>query len=209
MKTVINITDIDDKIIRKGYLKQLELKINQLKQSKNKQISIEKFDKKLSEDSKFIEKKLETKEILEMIEELNKIDTNNEIIEDQFLNISKNFENLFWKDMKELNVKMPDSITRVTEYITEIIKFIEKIIERGYAYESNGSVYFDTKKYSNLHIYCKLEPQSMNNLEKVTESEEEFSKKIKYEKKSIQDFVLWKKSNEKEPSWISPWVSNF
>eukprot|EP01080_Neovahlkampfia_damariscottae_P008420 gene8420-245_t len=203
LKTVINITDIDDKIIRKGYLKQLELKINQLKNSKS--FSIQNFEEKLSNDSKFAEKKLETTEILEMIEQLNNMSQNEEKIDDQFSNVAKHYETLFWKDMRELNVKMPDSITRVTEYIPEIIKFIENIIKRGYAYESNGSVYFDTKNYSNSHVYCKLEPQSISNIEKSNESEEDFNKKIKNEKKSIQDFVLWKKSNEKEPSWNSPW----
>jgi cysteinyl-tRNA synthetase len=42
-----------------------------------------------------------------------------------------------------LNVELPDGITRVSEYVDEIILFIKKIIENGYAYESNGSVYFD------------------------------------------------------------------
>ncbi len=58
-----------------------------------------------------------------------------------------------------LNVELPDGITRVSEYVDEIILFIKKIIENGYAYESNGSVYFDVQKYkSDGYTYCKLTP---------------------------------------------------
>jgi cysteinyl-tRNA synthetase len=203
MKTVINITDIDDKIMRKGYLKQLELKINQIQTPND---LVKEFQLKLQEDSKFVEKKLESKEILKMIESLNEISPME--VKEQFSTVSKHFEALFWKDMKALNVKMPNNITRVTEYIPEIITFIEKIINRGYAYLSNGSVYFDTKHYSNSHVYCKLEPQSISNFEKSSQGEEESFKDKKNEKKSIQDFVLWKKSNLNEPSWSSPWVLN-
>ena len=46
-------------------------------------------------------------------------------------------------DMRRLNVVLPDCLTRVSEYVPEIVAYIEKIIENGYAYESNGSVYFD------------------------------------------------------------------
>ena len=50
--------------------------------------------------------------------------------------------------MKNLNVELPDVITRVSEFIPEIIDFIKKIIENGYAYESNGSVYFNVSKFN-------------------------------------------------------------
>lgn len=62
--------------------------------------------------------------------------------------------------MQKIGVEPPEQITRVNEYIPEIIKFIDKIIENGYAYESNGSVYFDTKKYQEKHIYPKLKPNA-------------------------------------------------
>ena len=66
--------------------------------------------------------------------------------------------------MRQLNVALPEVITRVSEYIPEIQEFIEKIISNGYAYESNGSVYFDTVAYEKgkatdgtAHVYPKLE----------------------------------------------------
>jgi len=64
--------------------------------------------------------------------------------------------------MRRLNVALPDAITRVTEYVPEIVAYIEKIIENGYAYAANGSVYFDVGKFGNHanHKYAKLEPTS-------------------------------------------------
>lgn len=68
---------------------------------------------------------------------------------------------------------MPTVVTRVSEYVPEIVQFIEKIITNGYAYESNGSVYFDVVKYSNAegHCYAKLEPSNVDNMELLQEGE--------------------------------------
>ena len=60
-----------------------------------------------------------------------------------FGEFSRKYETEFLDDMKLLNVELPDVITRVSEFVPEIIKYIEKIVENGFAYESNGSVYFD------------------------------------------------------------------
>ena len=57
-------------------------------------------------------------------------------------------------------IQQPDVVVRVSEYLPEIIKYIQKIIENGYAYESKGSVYFEVEKFhlSAHHCYAKLEP---------------------------------------------------
>lgn len=61
----------------------------------------------------------------------------------EYFEFAQKWEADFFTDMENLGVETPDSITRVTEYIPEIIKYIERIVENGYAYESNNSVYFD------------------------------------------------------------------
>lgn len=69
--------------------------------------------------------------------------------------------------MARLRVRDPDIVTRVTEYVPEIVAFVEKIISNGYAYEAEGSVYFNTIGFSQSenHDYAKLEPWSTGNRE--------------------------------------------
>ena len=125
----------------------------------------------------------------------------------EFTKFARFWENEFFKDMKNLNVQYPNYITRVSEYIPEIIEFIKKILERGYAYEKNGSVYFDIDSYEkNNHFYAKLVPQDKNkNFEDLQEAEGILSKNNTEEKKNKYDFALWKSSKENEPFWESPW----
>lgn len=124
-----------------------------------------------------------------------------------FEELSRRYETEFFDDMRRLNVSLPESITRVSEFVPEIVAFIEKIIENGYAYESNGSVYFDVKKYSSEpnHTYAKLEPTSVNNKEKMAEGEGVLTNSETSEKRGEADFALWKKSKPGEPKWPSKW----
>ena len=109
--------------------------------------------------------------------------------------------------MKQLNVALPDSITRVSEFVPEIVDFIQKIIDNGYAYESNGSVYFDVQKYNAEpnHTYAKLEPTSVTNKDLMAEGEGVLTNAETTEKRNETDFVLWKKSKPGEPKWPSQW----
>lgn len=111
--------------------------------------------------------------------------------------------------MASIGVEMPDSMPRVSEYVPEIIKFIETIIENGFAYESNGSVYFNVVKFIEQgHEYPKLNKSAQNALELLLEAEGKLtSEDSKTEKINVQDFALWKKSKENEPFWESPWGS--
>lgn len=60
---------------------------------------------------------------------------------------SRKWEKSFFDDLEALNIELPDQITRVTEFLDEIVKYIEQLIANGYAYEIKGSVYFDTEAY--------------------------------------------------------------
>jgi cysteinyl-tRNA synthetase len=66
------------------------------------------------------------------------------------------WEGKFFQDMARLRVRDPDIITRVTEYVPEIVSFVEVIISNGYAYEAEGSVYFNTAVFDKAegHLLC-------------------------------------------------------
>jgi len=77
------------------------------------------------------------------------------------------WEGQFFDDMVRLRVRNPDTITRVTEYVPEIVDFVRGIIANGFAYEAEGSVYFNTLGFddSEGHNYAKLEPWNTGNRE--------------------------------------------
>jgi cysteinyl-tRNA synthetase len=123
---------------------------------------------------------------------------------------SQKYEQEFMDDMRALGVRTPDVLSRVSEYINEIIEFIKTIMANGYAYESNGSVYFDTVAFGNTsiskHHYAKLEPSAVGNLQLTMEGEGALSAgQDQREKRHPADFALWKKSKPGEPAWESPW----
>jgi cysteinyl-tRNA synthetase len=108
--------------------------------------------------------------------------------------------------MEALNVLPADVMTRVSEYVPEIVTFVEGIISNGYGYEVDGSVYFDTAAFdaNPNHYYAKLEPNSANNLSLIEEGEGSLGAKLTG-KRNPSDFALWKKSKPGEPFWSSPW----
>jgi cysteinyl-tRNA synthetase len=120
--------------------------------------------------------------------------------------LSKYWEKSFLEDMALLNIKTPAVLTRVSEYVPEIIEFVQGIIKNGYAYESNGSVYFDTAAFgqSKGKAYGKLLPENVGQSELLAEGEGSLSLG-KQDKRNVSDFVLWKKSKKGEPFWQSPW----
>lgn len=102
----------------------------------------------------------------------------------------------YFKAMDAARVGRPWLAPRATDYIEEMVRFIEKLIDKGYAYVSNGDVYFSVKKFEG---YGKLSGQTLDAL-KLGARTEAWEKK-----RSPEDFALWKSAKEGEPSWPSPW----
>lgn len=181
VELVMNITDIDDKIIiRAAENGWLEAHAGQ----------------KLPED-----KDARTRVVMQWASEQPAEDNMRRTKE-----LSKFWEKSFLEDMALLNIKTPAVITRVSEYVPEIVEFVEGIIKNGYAYESNGSVYFDTAAFaqSKGKAYGKLLPENVGQSELLAEGEGSLSAG-KTDKRNGSDFVLWKKSKQGEPFWASPW----
>nr|XP_054517879.1 cysteine--tRNA ligase, cytoplasmic isoform X13 [Pan troglodytes] len=126
-----------------------------------------------------------------------------------FSKLPKFWEGDFHRDMEALNVLPPDVLTRVSEYVPEIVNFVQKIVDNGYGYVSNGSVYFDTAKFasSEKHSYGKLVPEAVGDQKALQEGEGDLSISADRlsEKRSPNDFALWKASKPGEPSWLCPW----
>ncbi|NLP46396.1 MAG: cysteine--tRNA ligase [Epulopiscium sp.] len=101
-----------------------------------------------------------------------------------------------FKDADGLNVKRATYHPRVTEEIPSIIKMIQTLMDKGYAYEVKGSVYFDTQAYPE---YGKLSKKRQEDLEAGARIA------IDEEKRNPMDFVLWKPKKQGEPAWKSPW----
>ncbi len=110
--------------------------------------------------------------------------------------ISEKYIEEYFKDADALGIKRADVHPKVTENIEEIIGFIKKLIEKGFAYEVNGDVYYNTTKFND---YGKLSKQSVDELESGARVE------VNTTKINPTDFALWKKQKPGEPAWDSPW----
>lgn len=113
--------------------------------------------------------------------------------------IADKYIDAFTEDTGKLNVKPACVHPRVIDHIEEIIEFVEALIEKGFAYESQGDVYYRARKFKN---YGQLSNKSLDELE-VGASQRTGSEQDK--KEDPLDFALWKAAKEGEVSWNSPW----
>jgi len=110
--------------------------------------------------------------------------------------ISRKYEPAFWKVSDKLNILRPDFSPKATEHIDKMIEMIKVLIDKGYAYVSNGSVYFAIEKFKS---YGKLSKKN------ITELIEGNRASVVKGKRNPYDFALWKASKPGEPSWNTPW----
>jgi cysteinyl-tRNA synthetase len=113
------------------------------------------------------------------------------------IELGEKFISEYQKDARALGIKDPTHAPKATETISEIIEMVQTLIDKGFAYNVDGDVYFATKKFAE---YGKLSHQPLDQLEEGARIEPNESKK------DVMDFALWKKQKEKdEIAWDSPW----
>ena len=110
--------------------------------------------------------------------------------------VSEKYIKYFFEDISKLNILENVKRPKVTENMAEIIEIIQKLIDNGFAYEKDGDVYFEVKKYKD---YGKLSNQKIEELELGARID------VSDIKKNPVDFALWKKKKDGEPFWESPW----
>lgn len=116
--------------------------------------------------------------------------------------VSREYIFTFWKDMRALNAQMPDLEPRATEYIDEMIAFVQGLLERGHAYVSGEDVYFDVLSFP---AYGQLKKQSPEDLLHGARDQVRSQDDLKDGKKNSVDFALWKAVPAYEYGWRSPW----
>ncbi len=117
------------------------------------------------------------------------------------MEIAQFYTDAFFEDCKKLNIRRPDVVQPATGCIDDFIKMVEGLIEKGYAYISDGNVYFDTSKLDEYYVFNKHDVEDLE--VGVREGVEEDTAK-----RNKSDFVLWftkSKFDDQELKWDSPW----
>ena len=112
------------------------------------------------------------------------------------IKVSKKITDVFHENCKSLNCLKPTFEPKATEHIKEMIEMTTSLIKKKFAYENKGHVYFSVSSFKN---YGKLSNKNLDELKSGVRFE------VSNLKKNPLDFVLWKPSNDKDPSWDSPW----
>ena len=121
------------------------------------------------------------------------------------MEVVQKYMNTFHRNMAQLNVLPPSIEPRASGHIIEQQQFIDAILKKGYAYETNGSVYFDVEKYNSEYHYGRLSGRDLENIKSNTRRLEG-----QEEKKNAFDFALWKKASPAHiMRWPSKWSDGF
>ena len=113
--------------------------------------------------------------------------------------LTERFIKAFWEDLKSLNCERPEIAPRTTEHIAEMVEIIQTLIEKGHAYESNGSVYYRISSFPEYGKLSNVKPE-----ENIGARRERIDAD-KYHKENIADFALWKAVDESDPNgWDAP-----
>ena len=113
------------------------------------------------------------------------------------MEIAKHYTELFFNDLKDLNIETPEIVCKATDHIKEMIEYVEELVKKGYAYETSTAIYFDISKLDKYPILSNLNIEEQKAGARV---------KVDNEKKNPYDFALWIKAPENHlMKWESPW----
>lgn len=110
--------------------------------------------------------------------------------------VTTDYINAFFEDITKLKIKKATLYPKATEHMKEIIDMIKLLVDKKFAYNADGNIFYDVKKFSG---YGKLSGKNIEELEAGSRIE------VNEEKKDPLDFALWKKAKDGEPYWESPW----
>lgn len=113
---------------------------------------------------------------------------------------TKPHERQFFADVDALGIERVETYPKATEHIKPMITLVERILANGFAYERDGSVYFDLRKYGAQHTYGQLLNVDFSGFAEGHRIDND-----EYEKDNVQDFALWKAVEADSPGWDSPW----
>ncbi len=117
------------------------------------------------------------------------------------LEIAEHYTKLFFNDLNDLNIEIPEVICKATEYIPEMLEYVEELVEKGYAYETSTAIYFDISKLDKYPILSNLNVEEQKAGARVD---------VDPEKKNPYDFALWIKAPQNHlMKWDSPWGPSY
>ena len=117
------------------------------------------------------------------------------------LEIAKHYTELFFADLKDLNIETPEVICKATDYIPEMLEYVKELVKRGYAYETSTAIYFDVSKLDKYPVLSNHNDEEQKAGARVD---------VDTEKRNPYDFALWIKAPENHlMKWDSPWGPSY
>ena len=117
------------------------------------------------------------------------------------LQIAEHYTKLFFDDLKSLNIETPEIVCKATDHINEMLEYVEKLMENGYAYETSTAIYFDISKLDKYPILSSINLEDQKAGARV---------EVDPEKRNPYDFALWIKAPENHlMKWDSPWGPSY
>ena len=117
------------------------------------------------------------------------------------LEIAEHYTKLFFDDLKDLNIEIPEIICKATDYIPEMLEYVEELVEKGYAYETSTAIYFDVSKLDKYPVLSNVNVEEQKAGARVD---------VDPEKRNPYDFALWIKAPKNHlMKWDSPWGPSY